>query len=248
MSFLIAVLAPPLLLTLSIPLAIFATITSIFAFSTLFVRALIVYVELAAALIQNHFSPHHISPMDFPPSGKSTPSGNSRHHRRKSRRSSTGSGSSNGGSVTPRAPETSGLGIYSGGGVTRDFEGVGGWRLPGPDDQDVLWTNINSRLELPTANAARPRNHHRSRTSGSGSGKYPGLTRAKSTTMTTTNDAGPPDPDMAANIGNYFGSSKSTTALDSANIGKTLLRHKASTSSGSSGSSAHTLHLTISDT
>lgn len=48
-------------------------------------------------------------------------------------------------------------------GAARDFEGVGGWRLGGADD-DVLWTSINSRLELP---ADHVRRHRRSATSGS---------------------------------------------------------------------------------
>ena len=77
---------------------------------------------------------------------------------RPARRSSGGSGS-----TTPRTPDT-GLGIYSGSGVVRDFEGVGGWRT---EDEDAIWTSLNSRLELPAMVDAPRRNHHRSRTSGS---------------------------------------------------------------------------------
>ena len=36
--------------------------------------------------------------------------------------------------------------------TTRDFEGVGGWRFQNSDsgDEDDKWSNLNSRLELPT--------------------------------------------------------------------------------------------------
>ena len=172
MSLLTSIITPPILLLLSLPLAIFATFTSILAFSTLCFRASIVYIELAAALIRNHFSPHHISSLDFPPqsSRSKTPASTTlsghytqSHTRRRSqvslhRRSSGGSSSTNGtnnGSITPKATlesSSSGLAVYGGGGATRDFEGVGGWRLPtgpGDEEEDVLWTNMNSRLELP---------------------------------------------------------------------------------------------------
>jgi len=56
--------------------------------------------------------------------------------------------------------------ISQGIGFARDYEGVGGWRLDdsGSDDE-ALWTNMNSRLELP-ANHGR-RHHQRSLTSSS---------------------------------------------------------------------------------
>lgn len=58
------------------------------------------------------------------------------------------------------------LGLSQSVGFTRDYEGVGGWRLDdsGSDD-DALWTNMNSRLELP-ANHGR-RHHQRSLTASS---------------------------------------------------------------------------------
>lgn len=62
------------------------------------------------------------------------------------------------------------MGLSQSIGPTRDFEGVGGWRLVdnSTSDDDGLWTNINSRLELPAehGNIGR-RHHHRSLTSGS---------------------------------------------------------------------------------
>lgn len=59
----------------------------------------------------------------IPPTKMSTDVVEGKQPRHKSRRSSAGS-ASNGGSITPRVPDT-GFSVYSGGGV-RDYEGVGG--------------------------------------------------------------------------------------------------------------------------
>lgn len=48
--------------------------------------------------------------------------------------------------------------------VNRDFEGVGGWRYPADHDDQSLWMNMNSRLELTRAFG---RHHRRSTTGGS---------------------------------------------------------------------------------
>ena len=244
MSGLFPFLVSPILLLISIPLTVFAAFTTTIAFSTLFVRVLIVYAELAAALLQDQFGGYTTF--------KSAPEplnlkaiAEEKHSRRKSRRSSAGSLSSNGGSTTPKAPESSGFGIYSGGGAARDFEGVGGWRIQGPDDEN--WTSMNSRLELPAMVDGRPRNHHRSRTSGSLTSvlppKSPGQSRARTPTSTRVPET--------VSTEEYFANrtpSKSTSALDAANIGKALLRHKpSSSSSGSSQGSTRTLHSTLSN-
>ncbi|MCJ1278334.1 hypothetical protein MMC21_006149 [Puttea exsequens] len=247
MSWLFNTLVSPLLLFISIPLAAFAALTTTLAFSTLFFRVFLVYTELAAALVQDHFA-DQTTPA-YPPNSnllKLAISPDDKQLRRKSRRSS---GSSNGGSLTPKAPESSGFGIYSGGGAARDFEGVGGWRFPGPDDDDDdAWENMNSRLELPVlVNDSRTRHHHRSRTSGS-------LASASSLANPSAHSSARTPPNMiplVASPDDYFtkrGSSKSTTALDAANIGKPLLRRKpSSSSSGSSLGSNKTLHLTLSN-
>ncbi|KOS21385.1 hypothetical protein ESCO_005197 [Escovopsis weberi] len=70
-----------------------------------------------------------------------------RHHRH--RRGSIGNHA--GGAVTP-VGET-GLGLIPSVGPERDFEGIGGWRSGGDDDE--IWTGINSRLELPDKQHAR---------------------------------------------------------------------------------------------
>ena len=54
-----------------------------------------------------------------------------------------------------------GLGLSQSVGPTRDFEGVGGWRIGDASDDEALWTNMNSRLELP---AHHERRHQRSLT------------------------------------------------------------------------------------
>ena len=243
MSALFYILISPFLLLISIPLTIFATITTTLSFSTLFLRVLIVYAELAAALVQDHFAS-----TSNPPSRITSPSLKSSSEekvgRRRSRRASAASGSSNG-SVTPKAPKTSGLGVYSGEGAARDFEGVGGWRIPGPDGEDELWTSMNSRLELPAMAGGRQRHHHRSSTSGS-LHKYDYYSKSSAASQAQSPHQRSTSPE------HYFTGrvpSKSTTALDAANIGKALSRPRpSSSSSGSSQGSNRTLHLTLSNT
>ena len=144
----------PILLFVSIPLSLFAALTTTLAFSTLFLRALLVYAELGAVLVQNQFINQRANEKNIASERLTTAATDGKP----ARRSSAGSGS-----TTPRTPDT-GLGIYSGSGVVRDFEGVGGWRT---EDEDAIWMSLNSRLELPAMVDAPRRNHHRSRTSGS---------------------------------------------------------------------------------
>lgn len=238
----------PLLLLISLPLLTSAFITTSLAFSILFIRVALVYAELGAVLLQNYFSPPHLTSTYSPPQAIKAPPKSPlprRTSERKSRRSSTGSGQSNGGSTTPRAPETSGLGIYSGGGATRDFEGVGGWRVPNPgsEDEDGLWTNMNSRLELPITGDERQRHHRRSYTGGSSGGMPPVMhsparSRAR-TPVSKRETAGGWGEDA---MGGYFGvmtPGQSTTELDKtgANVGRVLLRRKTSSMFSSESSS-----------
>ena len=247
MSRVVFMVVSPILLLVSVPLAVLAAITTTFAFSTLFFRALILYAELAAALVQHQFATPAISSRSSASTRAKAIDPLRSHSRRKGRRSSTASGSSNGAETTPKAVEAGGFGMYSSGVSTRDFEGVGGWRIPGPDDEDNLWTNLNSRLELPTTADGRQRNHRRSQTSTSMT------TMPMLSTSPTTSRARTPTRSLAGRTSSpeeYFGnrpSSKSTTALDTANIGRSLLRRKPSSSSGSSHSSVRTLHITSSN-
>lgn len=217
-------LLSPILLFISIPLSLFAALTTTLAFSTLLFRALLVYAELGAVLIQTHFVGQYTNEKTSTPTKVTPPFAEEKQPQHKSRRSSAGTGS-NGGSTTPRVPDT-GFSIHSGGGVVRDFEGVGGWRNPSTDDEDAIWASLNSRLELPALVDGRRRNHHRSRTSGSLTSvslplKSPVQSRAR--TPTSLRVGGSTSPEE------YFANrapSKSATALDAANIRKALLHHQ----------------------
>ncbi len=223
---LLCTLFSPFLLLISVPLALFAFLTTTFAFSTLLFRVLVVYAELGVVLIHDQFASQTTSRNIQSPLRASSPALGEKEHRRKSRRSSVGSGNS--GSLTPKVPESSGLGIYGSGGIGRDFEGVGGWRFPGHNDEDVLWTSMNSRLELPANVDDRKRHHRRSLTSGSLS-SVPSVTRspARSRARTPNNSQAPGN----ASPKEYFVDrplSRSITALDTANIGRSLLHSKTS--------------------
>ncbi|MCJ1256520.1 hypothetical protein MMC24_004341 [Lignoscripta atroalba] len=255
MSTSVYILLSPFLLAVSIPLAGFALLTTTLAFSTLFIRVIIVYIELGIAVVHNQFV---VPPSTTTPTTKSRRSSlapDCIHARRKSRRSSTGSGQSEADSTTPKILDTPNLGIYSGTAIDRDFEGVGGWRFPGPDDEeDVLWTSMNSRLELPAKVGERQRKHQRSLTSGSLASapfdtrfkrgfQSPDLsTRSPLWSRARTPGTASPEESYAPRL-----TSKSTTALGEANMGKSMTHRKSSSSIStlSSASSAKTLQLKI---
>ena len=242
MSGLFYIFMSPILILIAIPLTVFATITTTLAFSTLFFRVLLVYAELAAAVVQDHFNSATLPSKITLPSSR--PILQDKTGRRKSRRGSAASERSNG-STTPRAPRSSGLGVYGGEGPARDFEGVGGWRIRGPDGEDERWTSLNSRLELPATIDGVRRNHRRSRTSGSlTSYRLPLKSPVDPQTQSPQYRSQSPEEFFANRA-----SSKSTSALDTANIGRGILRHKPScSSSASSQGSIRTPHLTLSNT
>ncbi|KAL7788981.1 hypothetical protein V8C37DRAFT_387455 [Trichoderma ceciliae] len=161
----------PLLLITTIPLAIFAGITTTFAFSILIFRVFVVYLDIALSLVSQslaHLSEisgskthHRFRPPRASPSSSSinsrnnsvSPSASStllKRHRRRRPSSSVYSA----GTATPASDI--GLGLIPSVGAERDFEGVGGWRL---GDDDDIWTTINSRSELP--DRLHDRNHRR---------------------------------------------------------------------------------------
>ena len=248
MSLLTSLMIIPILLLVAVPLGFFAAITTALAFSTLFLRVSLVYVELGAVLLQNRFvkTIEHHSPQQSqgPTSIQATnvegPSWNKR-------KGSAGSGLSNG-SLTPIAPvETSGLGIYAGTGPDRDFEGVGGWRLTGSKDEDELWASMNSRLELPSpmfGEQQRRRHHRRSSTAGSISTSKkisPVQSRARTPLSSKAPGTAPSE---------YFSSrraaSRSTTSLNVDAIARAFTREGSSNSTRSSKSfrkqQANTVH------
>jgi hypothetical protein len=148
----------PILILFSLPVALFACITTIIAFNILLFRVTLIYIDLAAAVIPYYLlgiTPRPSQPPKKPSSPTAVPS------RRRNRRSSSLSA----GSLTPTSTSNSVLGLSQSVGPTRDFEGVGGWRLDNPnsEEDEALWTKINSRLELP---AEHGRRHRRSLTGG----------------------------------------------------------------------------------
>ncbi|KAJ4983547.1 hypothetical protein SVAN01_10963 [Stagonosporopsis vannaccii] len=158
--------APFIILIVSVPLAIFAVVTTSIALSLLAFRGFIVYTQLGTALLGAWLSPTLPKPAavqhQHPSPERSSPPRN--RHRRNS---NNGSGPSLQDTMIP----TSHLGPKSGsftallgeGGLTRDYEGVGGWRDTGNEDEEALWMGINSRLQLP---AAVPGRRHQRRHTG----------------------------------------------------------------------------------
>lgn len=172
----------------AIPVAIFASITTIFAFSILFLRVLLVYIELALAVIPSFILRSQATSNILVPYG-AKPYRNFSGGRRRKRRGSTSSNLSATGSITPISGEAM-TGLSQSVGTMRDFEGVGGWKIDNHSEDEGLWTKINSRLELP---ADHVRRHHRSLTSGS----MPGESRinrgySPEATMNTSRARTPP--------------------------------------------------------
>jgi len=171
----LTVALPPLLLLISLPLAILAALTTYLAFATLTIRLSIVYVELGGALLRSWlFSPVSKTPPSKSPALHISTSNTSLAQQRRSRRNSTASHGSTEHLQAFRTPGYSyhhrndslasllGAGAH---GPARDYEGIGGWRDEDDDpDREALWLGMNKRLELPAAPPAR-----RHRRSGTGS-------------------------------------------------------------------------------
>ena len=188
----------PFLFVVTLPLAIFAGITTTIAFALLMFRVVIVYLDLALHLIPQYFAGGqrglHALPRGYhgghaltsPTSAVSISSGQSspthsfsrQNGGRYRRRRLSGAGSSGSlGSLTPKSDNGNGnnnnnnnsSGSLQGSmlipsvGMSRDFEGVGGWRLD--DQDDGVWMQINSRLELPMERSSG-RGHHWASPSG----------------------------------------------------------------------------------
>lgn len=141
---------------------------------------MIVYIELGTVLIQSYLfvTDRASTTLKARPHRRRKSSGalRSEVQRRRSHRSSS-RGSSldkriSGSDISVGEAAIEGIaGVTQAGqtdqpGPVRDFEGVGGWRFPGPDEEDTQWTLLNSRLELPAA-PERKRRHRRSLTSSS---------------------------------------------------------------------------------
>lgn len=252
MATITTLLLSPVLIAISIPLASFAVITTTLAFSTLLVRVAVVYIELGAVVLHDHISGRPTSNIGLPPPRAAAVGTGSLNGRRKSRRSSAGSGRSEASATSLRLPENDVPGSFSGLGAHRDFEGVGGWVFGATNEDDELWTSMNSRLELPAAVGERKRKHQRSMTSGSLpvailESRFRRVLQSPdfSSNSPIRPRARTPNAPRSSSPVEYFAAqhvSKSTTALDTANMGRPLAHHKTSSSSTlSSGSSGRTL-------
>ncbi|CAO2653810.1 Nn.00g032210.m01.CDS01 [Neocucurbitaria sp. VM-36] len=165
--------APFVVFVVSIPLAIFAIMTTSLAVALLSCRALVVYFQLGVALASAWLLPAlPKSSSRVTSSHRPSSSGQSSPTRQRNRRSSAVSTTSQDSATVAPAPHASRLHNKSGSfssligtsEITRDFEGVGGWRVAGDEDEEALWMGINSRLQLPAD--APTRRHKRSLTGG----------------------------------------------------------------------------------
>ncbi|KAG9248457.1 hypothetical protein BJ878DRAFT_487916 [Calycina marina] len=143
----------------TIHLAIIAAITTTVAFSILLFRVALVYVDLAVAVIPYYIFGAQPAIVKIRPQPHATRSPTTVLPTRRRRRSSSSTSSDQAASPLARVASSGILTMSAG--PTRDFEGIGGWRFGGPSD-DETWTNINSKLELPTEHRRR---HQRSKTS-----------------------------------------------------------------------------------
>ncbi|RFU35661.1 hypothetical protein B7463_g706, partial [Scytalidium lignicola] len=217
----------PFICIFSIPLAIFATITTSIAFSILAFRVILLYIELALSIIPSYFIATKTTRI---PLSSSKPISNSTGAvRRRKRRSSTGSNVSIAGSITPIGSDVN-IGLIQSIGPDRDYEGVGGWRLDNALEDEGLWTNINSRLELP---ADHGRRHRRSLT-----GPIPPIesrhNRSYSHSPNTSRARTPPAYSTVMGGDSYFGSQPVLNRIPKK---PSMAMSTASVSSGSSKSS-----------
>lgn len=254
MSTLTSLIAFPFLVVLSIPLFVLASFTTTIAFWTLFVRVLIVYLELGVAILRDYVSQApsfvHWTAARTRPAVLRNPTS----PRRKSPRSHSS------GSVTPKHVQSP---VYSA--VTlaaRDYEGVGGWRFPASDDpslEDDPWTNMNSRLELPAADnmilGEHQRWHHRSHTvepstSGKGAvhtGRLVG-TRTRPASALVSGTVSPEESFRSdGRVRSMISLGDAGMNVGRARVTKLSIRDKArrKSSSGSTGSSTQTVQAAM---
>ena len=142
-----------LILWLSLPLALLAMVSTILAFSTLFLRAATVYIELVVALVDGWLM---VTPLSTGSSqrGKLLPRPTKDGNQRDSQKSRQ---------TIIELPATNDSTLISPG---RDFEGVGGWSLSNRSTTPKVFPT-NSLLELPSPTVDTGRHHRRAYTGGS---------------------------------------------------------------------------------
>ncbi|POR34658.1 Uncharacterized protein TPAR_05146 [Tolypocladium paradoxum] len=172
----------PFLFAVTVPLAVFAGVTTTVAFSVLVFRVLVVYLDIALSLVPQYLAsrkgrgrglsrsqrPLHLRQRSPSPAGAGaddncppTPTQHQQQlqpiYRGRRRRPSNATSVVSAGSTSDM-----GLGLMPSVGPERDYEGVGGWRSG--EDDDESWTTINSRFEYPDRTYAR--GHHRTPSGG----------------------------------------------------------------------------------
>lgn len=176
MSIVVTLLGLTALVWVSIPLAIMAVMTTALAFSALFLRVSIVYIELAMALLYSWTSkipsppPTARTPRRISPSASSIAmiQGRARASRGKTSNTLHNLQDTHAKALDSAAFKGGNSSSFVGAGEpTRDFEGVGGWHLTGNGDDESIWMTMNSRLELPSPGGQRQRRHMRSLSSES---------------------------------------------------------------------------------
>jgi hypothetical protein len=225
-------LAPFVLLSVSIPLAILAVITTSIAISLLACRAFAVYVQLLVAIVGAWIDPEPpkmtTTPRQSPSSRSPEVSSPDRQRHLHSRSASSqdtvipsarASWPSSGGMFLPIPPVNE---------IPRDFEGVGGWRTPGNDDEEALWLGMNSRLHL---SGDTPMRRHQRRKSGGSSPEVLRMSPVQSRARTPVRFAVDEEED-------YFsphGMSELRRTSNASESSKSQKRRKSGSSSSSSG-------------
>jgi hypothetical protein len=205
---------PLILLAISMPLAIFAVITTIIAMTTLCFRVIVVYSDLVVGLITKWLFSTTKAVVSMPMGAMEEQFLHRVELAKKklanpSRKSSSSSSPVDPPTALRKAARSDSYASLLGIGIPkRDYEGVGGWRLgrtfmmPGGDEgdsDDAKWTNFNNRLELPvgmpmlvsggpSGSATNGKRHKRSLTGSSGRPKMSPVTNRTPMAITQAQD------------------------------------------------------------
>ena len=247
MANILQLVGPLVLLWLSVPLASLAIVTTTLAFSTLFVRVSIVYFELGTALMSSWLFDKdsttsrirskacHIS------SNASTRYSNPKKRRRSSAPQNAPA------SLPPPTKSQSFASLVGSSGPTRDFEGVGGWRLAADTQNEYSWTHHNSRLQLANIAGDKPRRRHQRSLSSQGH-----LFGSASSTMrlspATSRNRTPTVIDTSRSSGGYFDFPPTdiTPISPEESAAKTRMKERRQSLTSGSGSSVGSVTASIS--
>jgi len=236
------VFAPLILLSISIPLTIFATITTTIAFFLLFCRVTVVCIEFVVAVVGTWLSPEppkKLPVQHSPTLSMPAPPAVTRHRQLYSSLGITIPSQENAvPSVKPGRLDISNgvLQNTNTSDVPRDYEGVGGWRTPGNKDEEALWMGMNSRLQLPGESPTR--RHHRSQSGETSPMQYRGWSPEASRINLAHHRVKTPVRFALDEDGEYFPAqpiASSRRPSDATESSKNHTRRKSGSSSSSSG-------------